>query len=80
MNPNVKLMPNTGNAVSQLEYSQATGSLMYAMIFTCPDIAYAVRRLSRLTCNPGAQHWQGVQRVFKYLKGTMNIGLCYLNI
>ena len=71
-------MPNTGNAISQLEYSQAIGSLMYAMISTRPDIAYTVERLSRLTCNPSAQHWQAVQRVFKYLKGTMNFGLCYL--
>ena len=78
MDPSVKLMPNTGKTISQLEYSQAIGSLMYAMTSTRPDIAYAVGRLSRFTCNPGAQHWQAVQRVFKYLKGTMNFGLCYL--
>ena len=73
-------MSNTGKAISQLEYSQAIGSLMYVMISMCPDIAYAVGRLNRHTCNPGAQHWQAVQRVFKYWKGTMNFGLCYLNI
>ncbi|KAJ9554082.1 hypothetical protein OSB04_018127 [Centaurea solstitialis] len=33
--------------VSQLEYSQAIGCLMYAMTSTCPDIAYAIGRLSR---------------------------------
>ena len=47
---------------------------MYAMTSTHPDIAYAVGKLSRFTYNPGAQHWQAVQRVFKYLKGTMNFG------
>ena len=56
MDPGVKLMSNTGKASSQLEYSQAIGSLMYAMTSTRPDIAYAVGRLSRFTCNPGAQH------------------------
>ena len=53
MDPGVKLMPNTGKAISQLDYSQAIGSLMYAMTSTRPDIAFAVGRLSRFTCNPG---------------------------
>ena len=42
MDPGVKLMSNTGKAISQLEYSQAIGSLMYAMTSTRPDIAYVV--------------------------------------
>ena len=58
MDPSVKLMPNTGKAISQLEYSQAIGNLMYAMTSTLPDIAYAIGRLRRFTCNPGA--WQAV--------------------
>ena len=78
MDPSVKLMPNKGMAVSQLEYSQAIGCLMYAMTSTYPDIAYAVGRLSRYTSNPSTQHWQVIQRVFKYLKGTIDYGLCYL--
>ena len=56
MDPTVKLMSNTGKAISQLQYSQAIGSLMYAMTSTCSDIIYAVGTLSRFTCNPGAQH------------------------
>ena len=78
MDPSVKLMSIIGKTISQLEYSQAIGSLMFAMTSTRPVVAYAVRRLSKFTCNPGVQHWQVVQRVFKYLKGTMNFGLCYL--
>ena len=78
MDPSVKLMPNEGKTVSQLEYSQAIGYLMYAMTSTRPDIMYAVGRLSRYTSNPSTQHWQEIQKVFKYLKGTMDYGLCYL--
>jgi len=78
MDPSVKLMPNKGIAISQLEYSQAIGCLMYAMTSTRPDIAYAVGRLSRYTSNPITQHWQAILRVFKYLKGTVDNGLCYL--
>ncbi|GKE61728.1 hypothetical protein Tco_1512095, partial [Tanacetum coccineum] len=55
-----KLKPNTGKHVDQLEYSRAIGCLMYAMISTRPDIAYAVGRLSRFTSNPSRQHWQAI--------------------
>nr|GEX40687.1 hypothetical protein [Tanacetum cinerariifolium] len=40
-----------GNNVSQLEYSRAIGCLMYAMINTRPDIAFAVGKLSRFRRN-----------------------------
>ncbi|KAK1413804.1 hypothetical protein QVD17_35587 [Tagetes erecta] len=77
MDPSVKLLPNNGDAVSQLEYSRVIGSLMYAMICTRPDIAFAVGKLSRFTSNPGSHHWQAINRVLRYLKGTMNYGLTY---
>ncbi|GKB66115.1 zinc finger, CCHC-type containing protein [Tanacetum coccineum] len=41
-----KLMPNNGQAISQLEYSRVIGCLMYAMTCTRPDIAFAVGKLS----------------------------------
>ena len=45
MDTSEKLMPNTGKAVSQLEYSRVIGCLMYAMTCTRPDIAFAVGKL-----------------------------------
>nr|GEU88501.1 reverse transcriptase domain-containing protein [Tanacetum cinerariifolium] len=72
-----KLIPNKGQAVSQLEYSRVIGCLMYAMTYTRPDIAFVVGKLSRYTSNPGTQHWQANQRVLKYLKKTMDYRLVY---
>nr|GEX34030.1 hypothetical protein [Tanacetum cinerariifolium] len=40
MDTSKKLMPNNGQAVSQLEYSRVSGCLMYAMTCTKPDIAF----------------------------------------
>ncbi|CAM8905937.1 unnamed protein product [Rhodiola kirilowii] len=77
MDPSVKLLPNTGEPVSQLEYSQVIGCLMYAMTSTRPDIAYAVDKLSRYTSNPSTHNREAIRRVLKYLKGTMNYGLVY---
>ncbi|GKB58391.1 hypothetical protein Tco_0914577 [Tanacetum coccineum] len=65
MDTSEKLMPNNGQAVSQLEYSRVIGCLMYAMTCTRPDIAFAVGKLSRYTSNPGTQHWQAIQQASK---------------
>jgi hypothetical protein len=58
-------------------YQEAIGSLMYAMLCTRPDIAYAIKTLSRFASNPTKTHWAAVTRVFKYLKGTINATLVY---
>ncbi|GJY94202.1 zinc finger, CCHC-type containing protein [Tanacetum coccineum] len=42
-----KLMPNNGQAVSQLEYSRVIGCLMYVMTCTRPNIAFDVGKLNR---------------------------------
>jgi hypothetical protein len=60
-----------------IPFAQAVGSLMYAMTSTRPDICHAVRLVSRYQSNPRNEHWQVVKRIFKYLQGTKNMGLCF---
>lgn len=43
--------------MSKIQYSSAVGSLMYAMVCTRPDLAYAVSVLSKYMANPGQDHW-----------------------
>ncbi|GJX82038.1 hypothetical protein Tco_0331519 [Tanacetum coccineum] len=45
---------------------------MYAMTCIRPDIAFAVGKLSRYTSNPGAQHWQAIQRGYTYASWISN--------
>ncbi|GJV90042.1 hypothetical protein Tco_1533980 [Tanacetum coccineum] len=52
MDTSEKLIPNNGQAISQLEYSMVIGCLMYAMTCTKPDIAFVVGKLSMYTSNP----------------------------
>ena len=52
---------------------------MYLMNYTRPDIAYAVGRLSKYTQSPNQDHWTFVRRVLKYLRGTINYGLCFVD-
>ncbi|GKD68235.1 hypothetical protein Tco_1322325 [Tanacetum coccineum] len=48
MDTSEKLMPNNGQAVSQLEYFRVIACLMYAMTCTRPDISFVVGKLNRL--------------------------------
>ncbi|GJW18326.1 retrotransposon protein, putative, ty1-copia subclass [Tanacetum coccineum] len=52
--------------------ANAAGSLMYLMVCTRPDIAYAVSVVSRYLANPGKNHWEAVKWILKYLRGTAN--------
>lgn len=58
-------------------YRQAVGSLAYLMVGTRPDIAYAVGVVSRTLDKPTKKNIQQVKRIFRYLKGTIDVGLEY---
>ena len=63
--------------MSQLRYSQIIGSLQYLANGTRPDISYSVSRLARYTSCPNRTHWDALDRVLRYLKGTMYLSLHY---
>ena len=63
--------------IAKVPYSSAVGSLMYAMICTRPNIAYAVGVVNRYMANPGKKHWEGVKGIMHYLKGTRNMCICF---
>ena len=50
---------------------------MYLMNCTRPDIAYTISRLSLYIQSPNQDYWTAVRRVLKYLRGTINYGLCF---
>jgi len=50
---------------------------MYAMLWTRPDIAYAVGLVSQFNHSPVWEHWMVVKWIFGYLVGTRHFGLRY---
>ena len=58
-------------------YSNAVGSLMYVMIGTRLDIAYGVSVASRFKSKPSRKHWKAVKWLLRYIKGSVDVGLCY---
>eukprot|EP00253_Pinus_taeda_P002477 PITA_02477 len=63
--------------MSRVPYASAVGSLMYVMVCTRLDISHAMGVLSRFMSKPWKDHWTTVKRVFRYLHGTSDYGLCY---
>ena len=66
-----------GNDNAQYPYREAVGKLMYAMVCSRPDIASAVRAVSKHLCGYGEQHWVAVKRIMRYLKGTSDMKLTF---
>ena len=63
--------------MSKVPYANAIGCLMFAMICTRPDLAYARSLISRFMSKPRKKHWNVVKWVFRYVRRTCSFGLKY---
>lgn len=63
--------------MENIPYANAISSVMFSMITTRPDLAYAISFLSRFMSNPGKPHWAGMKWLLRYIVGTLNLGLVY---
>ena len=52
---------------------------MYLANCTRPDISFAVNLLARFSSSPTQRHWNKIKHVFRYLQGTIDLGLFYPN-
>ena len=50
---------------------------MYLTNCTRLDIAFAVNMLARFSSSPTRRHWNGIKHLFRYLRGTVDLGLLY---
>lgn len=58
-------------------YQNVIGCLMYLAVTTRPDIAHTVSVLSQFNVAHNAEHWNGVKRLIRYIKSTMNLGISF---
>ncbi|GJR95139.1 retrovirus-related pol polyprotein from transposon TNT 1-94 [Tanacetum coccineum] len=65
-----------GKQVDATLYHGMIGSLMY-LTSSRPDLIYAVCLCARYQAKPTEKHLQAVKRIFRYLNGTINMGLWY---
>jgi hypothetical protein len=65
-----------GESVEQREYMSIIGSLLYLTV-TWPGIQFVVGLCVGFQASPRSSHRTAVQRVFRYLKHTLEFGICY---
>nr|GEW71002.1 integrase, catalytic region, zinc finger, CCHC-type, peptidase aspartic, catalytic [Tanacetum cinerariifolium] len=66
----------SGNPVDQTDYRSKIGSLTY-LTSSRPDIVQAVCFCARYQSRPTEKHLKEVKRIFRYLRGTVHMGLWY---
>ena len=59
------------------DYQAIIGGVMFAMICTRPDIAFAVTTLAQFASNPTPTHAQALKRLLRYLRGTIDRRITY---
>ncbi|KAM2762638.1 hypothetical protein PS2_014340 [Malus domestica] len=61
----------------EVPYLSAIGALLYLVQCTRPDISFVVNLLARYNNAPTRIRWNDVKDIFRYLKGTTDLGLFY---
>ncbi|GJT90983.1 retrovirus-related pol polyprotein from transposon TNT 1-94 [Tanacetum coccineum] len=65
-----------GTPTDQTTYHYIIGGLMY-LTASRPDIAFATFVCARYQARPTVKHLKEVKRIFRYLRQSYNMGLCY---
>ncbi|XP_071739383.1 secreted RxLR effector protein 161-like [Rutidosis leptorrhynchoides] len=77
MATNVKrTLEGKGESFDSTKHRGMIGSLLY-LTTSRPDIMFSVCLCARFQENPKTSHVEAVKRIFRYLKGTMHLGLWY---
>ena len=60
-----------------VQYSKATGSVLWPVVISRPDAAYTVGILSQFIQNPRPAHWEGLKQLINHLGSTKNLWLTF---
>jgi len=78
MEPGCKLNADQGGQlIDSTEYRRMIGCLRY-LLHSRPNLSYSVGVASRFMENPTVMHAKAVKQILRYLKGTVDFGLVYV--
>ena len=69
--------PSDDDTLTSKPYRMMVGKLMYPMVWTRPDIAFAVGSLSAHNSAATDDHWNAGMDVLRYLKGSSKLALTF---
>jgi hypothetical protein len=58
-------------------YAEAIGSVLWPVVVSRPDTAYAIGVLSQFIQNPAQAHWEALKHVIVYLRCTKDLWLTF---
>lgn len=61
--------------MKRTSYTLVVGSLMYAMVYTRPNIAYAIGTRTHFLSNLGKEHWNAIRWIMRYWYGAFDLKL-----
>nr|GEX05372.1 hypothetical protein [Tanacetum cinerariifolium] len=70
-------LDHIGTLVDATKYRSMIGALMY-LTSSIPNIVHATYVCARYQAHPTEKHLKEVKRIFRYLPGTVNMGLWYM--
>jgi hypothetical protein len=76
-NPRPHSTQNQSNATLRSRYQSVIGSLLYIMLGTRPDIAFAVIKMSQFSSNPTEEHLQKALYIVRYLSSSPDLCIMY---
>jgi hypothetical protein len=63
--------------MKSVPYASAVGSLMFAQVYTRPDLPFVTGMLGRYQKSPGISYWNGIKKALRYIQGIKGIMLTY---
>ena len=72
-----ELVQQESDPAGDVPYRQVIGSLMYLMIGSRPDLAFAIGKLSQHAESPSNFHWISAKRVLRYLNSSRDYGIVF---
>jgi hypothetical protein len=61
--------------MNPVPYASGVGSVMYGMVCSRLDLAYAISLVSRFMVDLGQTHWNALKWLFRYINGSLGHGL-----
>jgi hypothetical protein len=72
---NPKVAAVDGAPVSDATYFRSLAGALQYLMFTLPDIAYAVQQVYLHMHDPREPHLAALKRILRYVRGTLHLGL-----
>ena len=63
--------------MEKISHASAIGSIMYTILCSRPDVAFALSVTNRFQANLGESHWEAMKCILKYLRRTKDLFLAF---